>query len=370
MNILVLNWRDSKHPQAGGAEVHFHEIFRRFVKKGHTVVLLCTKWPGIEERDEQDGIIVYRWGHTYSFNWEAPLLVRKASRLHAIDCIIDDVNKLPFFSPQWFPKMKCGVIFHHLFGSTVFELAAYPFARYVQFLEAQGLRAYRNTPCCAVSRSTSSELVERGFSESKIRIIQNSVDTDTYSPDAFATKQRDLLLYAGRLKKYKNIEIVIDAVKRLSDSGTSVRLAVAGTGDHQKNLETYARDAGVFGRVEFLGHVDEATKIDLYRKAAVFVNPSLKEGWGITNIEAGACGTAVVANNAPGLRDSVRDGETGLLYKENDCNDLVRCILAMLGNASLRTKFEEAGRAHALLYSWDESARKMESWVKEAVCAE
>jgi glycosyltransferase involved in cell wall biosynthesis len=158
-------------------------------------------------------------------------------------------------------------------------------------------------------------------------------------------------------------------VQRFSRNGKRVRLAIAGTGDHEQNLVAYARELGVTQQVRFLGFVDEATKIDLYRRAAVFVNPSIKEGWGITNIEAGACGTAVVANNAPGLRDSVRNNETGLLYKENDCDDLVRCLVAVLDDQALRTRFEAGGRAHALGFSWDESARRMEAWVKEAVCA-
>ena len=366
MNILVLNWRDSKHPQAGGAEVHFHEIFKRFVKNGHRVFLLATRWPGSSKEDEQDGITVYRWGHTYLFNWEAPFLVKKVLGRHLIDCIIDDVNKLPFFSPQWFPKRKCGVIFHHLFGATVFELTAYPLARYVQCMERLSAKAYRNTPCCTVSQSTAGELIERGFPKDGIRIIPNSVDTDLYSPDSSVAKEPDLLVYTGRLKKYKNIEIVLDAVRRLSRNGKRLRLAIAGAGDHEKNLTTYSRALGVDGQIQFLGFVDEAIKIDLYRRAVAFVNPSLKEGWGITSIEAGACGTAVIANDAPGLRDSVRNNETGLLYKENDCNDLVRCLEIVIGDKALRENFERAGRLHAQMYSWDQSARTMGSKTNRA----
>jgi glycosyltransferase involved in cell wall biosynthesis len=369
MNILVLNWRDMKHPQAGGAEVHFQEIFRRFVKKGHSVVLLTTKFPGAAAQDEQDGIIIYRWGHTYSFNWEAPFLIRRVFRRHQIDCIVDDVNKLPFFSSKWFPKKQCGVIFHHLFGATIFGQTAYPFARYVLFMERLNAWGYKNTPACAVSQSTAAELVELGFAKDSIRIIENSVDTEKYSPDPGVKKVPDLLLYAGRLKKYKNVAIVLDAVKKLSDAGMRVRLAVAGAGDDENNLHDRARQLGIEDKVDFMGFVDEATKINLYCRASVFVNPSHKEGWGITSIEAGACGTAVVANDVPGLRDSVRHGETGLLYKENDCDDLVACIRKVLGDAALRAKFEAGGRRWALGFSWDESAKKMEQWLAGVVCA-
>jgi glycosyltransferase involved in cell wall biosynthesis len=220
-----------------------------------------------------------------------------------------------------------------------------------------------------VSQSTATELVELGFPKDVIRIIPNSVDTDLYSPSPRIIKEADLLVYTGRIKKYKNIEIVLEAVHRLSRNGKRLRVAIAGAGDHEKNLAAYAHMLGVENQVQFLGFVDETTKIDLYRRAIAFVNPSLKEGWGITSIEAGACGTAVVANDAPGLRDSVRNNETGLLYKENDCNDLVRCLEIVIGDRALRENFERAGRLHAQMYSWDQSARTMEKWVKEAVCA-
>ena len=369
MNILVLNWRDMKHPQAGGAEVHFQELFKRFVKKGHSVILLTTRYPGSEAQATQDGITIYRWGHTYSFNWEAPFLIRRICRRHAVDCIIDDVNKLPFFTSKWFPKRPSGVIFHHLFGTTVFGLTPYPFAVYVLLLERLCAWGYKNTPCCTVSQSTANELVDRGFSQSSIRIIENSVDTDLYRPDPLIRKEDNVLLYAGRLKKYKNVRLVLIAVKRLSDAGRQVRCAIAGSGDDEEDLKACAQQLGIGGRVDFPGHVDEATKINLYRRSTLFVNPSIKEGWGITNIEAGACGTAVVANDVPGLRDSVRNGETGLLYRENDVDDCVRCIAELLDNQELRRRCEAGGRRWALRFSWDESFWRMEQWLNEDVCA-
>jgi glycosyltransferase involved in cell wall biosynthesis len=369
MNILVLNWRDMSHPEAGGAEVHFQEIFSRFVKNGHGVILLTTRFKGSAREGMQDGITVYRWAHTYSFNWEVPFLVRRILKRHRVDCIIDDVNKLPFFTPKWFPNIPCGVIFHHLFGSTIFGQTLYPMALYVLFLERLSSWGYRTTPCCTVSQSTAHELVESGFSLDLITIIENSVDTNRYSPDDSIQKEKDLVLYAGRLKKYKNVELVLEAVKVMNDVGRQVRLAVAGAGDDEKDLRMQAKRLGIEGAVEFCGFVDETEKINLYRRASVFVNPSRKEGWGITNIEAGACGTAVVANDVAGLHDSVKNDETGLLYRENDVTDCVRCITGILDNDELRRKCETGGRQWALHFSWDESYKKMEQWITGAVCA-
>jgi len=369
MNILVLNWRDMKHPEAGGAEVHFMEIFKRLVGKGHGVTLLTTRFKGSTPEDVQDGIRVCRFGHTYTFNWEAPFLIRSLMRTTKIDCIIDDVNKIPFFTPRWFPSVKCGVFFHHLFGQTIFSLAARPMADYVLFLENMSGWGYRHVPCCTVSKSTASELANKGFDPRNISIIENSVDTDMYTPDPSIQKENDLLLYTGRLKRYKSLDILFDAVKRLSDEGMALRVIIAGSGDDEGYLKSYASKLGIGEKIRFLGYIDETMKIDLYRKAAIFINPSRKEGWGITSIEANACGTAVIANDAPGLRDSVRHEETGLLYKENDPVSLAGCIRQVIDDQRKRSLFEQQGRRWALRFSWDRSAEKVEQWLNQILSA-
>jgi len=369
MVILILNWRDTKHPQAGGAEVHYHEIFRRLVKKGHRVILLATRFAGCTDEVDRDGITVLRWGGAWLFNWEAPGLVRRAMKRFPIDIVIDDVNKIPFFTPRYMPKIPCGAFFHHLFGKTIYELAPLPMALYVLMLERMSAWGYRNTPVCTVSKSTVDDLVTHGFDAQRITVIENSVDTDLYTPDPSVPKEPDMLLYTGRLKRYKNVGIIMDAMKMLDAEDKRVRLVIAGSGDDEPALRAQARKLGLSERVIFTGYIDEQKKIDLYRRAAIFINPSFKEGWGITCIEAGACGTAVIANNAPGLRDSVVHGKTGLLYGENEALLLAECITQLFEHPSMRASMETAGREWALNFSWDKSAERMEEWLQAILSA-
>lgn len=367
MKILVLNWRDIQHPDAGGAEVHFTELFRRLVKKGYEVTLLTTRFKGSQPRVIQEGIEVLRWGHTYTFNWEAPFLIRKLLKSRTFDIVIDDVNKLPFFTPLWFPSIRSGAFFHHLFGKTVFGLTAAPMAAYVYLMEKLYSYIYKRVPCSTVSNSTASELEQLGFPRHKITIIENSVDTDYYSPDPSVPRQDDLLLYTGRLKKYKRVDIIFEAMHVLDESGQKVRLCIAGAGDDLSRLKDRCRELGLENRVEFAGYVSEEKKIELFRSTALFVNTSEKEGWGITNIEAAACATPVVANDAPGLRDSVINGETGLLYRENDARSLAECVQRLLSSRKLRQEFGERGRQWAQKFSWDSSAEKVEKWLHSIV---
>jgi glycosyltransferase involved in cell wall biosynthesis len=368
MNLLVLNWRDMKHPEAGGAEVHFQEIFKRLVQKDHSVTLLTTRFRGSEREDRQDDIRVLRWGHTYTFNWEAPLLIRRLLREQQFDCVIDDVNKIPFFTPRWFTKRSVCAFYHHLFGRTVFDLAPYPLALYVRFLERRSAWGYRDVPCCTVSKSTKADLVAHGFRADNIKIIENSVDTDRYVPPPTRDlKDAATLVFAGRLKRYKNVALAIEALAALKQKHPSIRLVVAGAGDDVEHLKSRARELNVDDRVEFAGFISEEEKIKLMQRATVFVNPSHKEGWGITNIEANACGTAVVANDAPGLRDSVRHEQTGLLYKENDKDDFIRSIELLLDDPEKREAYETQGRQWALSFSWDSSAQKVEEWLTQII---
>jgi glycosyltransferase involved in cell wall biosynthesis len=367
MNILALNWRDMEHPEAGGAEVHFFEIFSRLVEKGYDVTLLTTRFKGCSERAVCRGVEVLRLGSNVLFNWQAPFLIKKLLRERRFDCIIDDVNKLPFYSNRWFPRIPCGALFHHLFGGTVFSIAGPLTGAYVYITEKFYARAYGNVLCCAVSPSTAAELVKQGLDRERLTVIENGIDTERYCPDESVKREEDLLLYVGRLKKYKRVDDILEAMSILEKNGRAVRLAVVGTGDDLPRLKKRSLKLGLNDRVEFAGFVNENKKIEYIRRAAIFVNPSEKEGWGITNIEAAACRTPVVANNAPGLCDSVVDNETGLLYDKNDARSLASSIRKLLDDGRLRERFGINGRAWAEKFSWDASARRVEDWLRKIV---
>jgi len=367
MNILILNWRDIQHPEAGGAEVHLFEIFSRLVANGRSVTLLTTRFKGCEERTVYRGIEILRYGNNYTFNRQAPAFIKKLLKDRRFDCIIDDVNKLPFYSNKRFSDIPCCAFFHHLFGKTVFQLTTFPMALYVYLTEKRYGRNYGKTPCCAVSKSTADELLKQGFDGGDITVIENGIDVDKYCPDDSVMRDDNLLLYVGRLKKYKRVDYIFEAMSALNREGRAVRLAVVGTGDDLPRLKKRAAGLGLADMVDFAGFVEESQKIEYLRKSTIFVNPSEKEGWGITNIEASACAMPVVANDAPGLRDSVVDKETGLLYKENDVVSFTESLKKLLDDKELRKRMGLQGRRWAEKFSWDASAGRVEEWLRKIV---
>ncbi len=364
MKILVLNWLDRENPQSGGAEVHLHEIFRRLVEWGHSVTLLCSAWSGCERRATLDGIDVHRVGGRYTLSLAAPVYFRRRLRTEGFDVVVEDLNKVPFFAPLWGVGAPVALIVHHLFGATAFQEASFPVAAATWLLERPVPRVFRSVPTVAVSDSTVEDLVRRGLPRSRIEIIHNGVDLEVLSP--LPPEERfpeATLLFLGRLKRYKRVDLLLEAVAALVRRRISCRLLVAGRGDDQPRLEALRKSLNISEHVDFLGFISDAEKRDLLQKGWIHLLTSANEGWGISNLEAAACGTPTIASDVPGLRDSVVDGQTGFLVPHGDVETLSRRIEDLLGDDEKRKRLGVGARSFAEGFGWDVSARAMEAFL-------
>ena len=176
-----------------------------------------------------------------------------------------------------------------------------------------------------------------------------------------------MISYVGRLMKYKNAQFVINAMPRLRELVPGIVLEVAGGGDYRGELEKLVDKLGVRDSVKFLGRVSEDEKRNLLSRSSLFINPSFKEGWGINNIEANLCGTISMSNNVAGLKDSVVDGVTGLLYENDDPEGFCEKAAAVLHDKDRLSELERNARERALTMSWDAMAEKMEKVVEKAL---
>ena len=175
------------------------------------------------------------------------------------------------------------------------------------------------------------------------------------------------MVYVGRLKRYKGLDVVIRALPVLREQGVATRFLVAGQGDDRARLERLAAEVGVQDAVQFLGFVPEAKKVELLRRAWVNVYPSPKEGWGITNIEAAACGTPTVASDSPGLRESVAEGESGLLAEHSDSRAWADLLGRILQYGEQRERLAAGSVRHAARFSWETAAVETEQSLREVV---
>jgi glycosyltransferase involved in cell wall biosynthesis len=293
--------------------------------------------------------------------------VRSALRERRYDLVIEDINKLPLYLPL-VTRLPLYVIIPHLFGTTVFQEASWPVAMIVWSSERPIPFVYREATFHAISDSTREDLIERGIASEAVRVIYPGVDSEWYAPLEQAGRDPEPgFLYVGRLKRYKGLETALRAVAVARSRGHAVRLDLAGTGDDRARLERLAAALGVGDAVRFLGYVSEEQKRDLMRRAWAVVFPSAKEGWGLSNVEAAACGTPAVAADRPGLRESVRHEETGLLVPYGDPEALADALIRLALNRDLVERFGRAARRFAETFSWDRTADETEAHLLETL---
>lgn len=209
--------------------------------------------------------------------------------------------------------------------------------------------------------------------------IPNGVDTSIFARDGDPCIVRERFRIPGdalvvgfiggldRAHYFKHVERLIDAFARLKTP--NAYLLIVGDGDLKAELVTRAEDLGIGQRVVFAGKVQHDALAPYYAALDTLVLPSSPpESFGMVLVEAGACGKPVIASNIPGVRSVVKDGETGLLVRENDIDDLVQKLDLLLSDRDLRTRMGDEGYARVQAhYSWSAIAKRLETLYTEVL---
>lgn len=354
MKILALNWRCTRHPQAGGAELNLFEQARRWVEDGHEVTVFCSD-PGREHplpREEYvDGVRVLRRGGRFTVYLYAALFLLLYSWRY--DRILDVANGIPFFAPL-FSRRPVVLLVHHVHDRQWFAEFPAPVAAVGWFLERRVVPLlYRKRPVVAVSPTTREALVGTGVPRSHISVIYNGVEKA--EPSGVGVRGADRrIAYVGRVKKYKRLDLLVRMIPHLRDRFPDVHLDIAGSGDAEPQIRSLIEELGVGDQVTVHGYVDELTKAEILDRASVFATPSMHEGWGLSVIEANAHGCPAVAYDVPGLRVAIQNGKTGLLA-END--DAFRAALSVfLGDTEARSRYAAAALEWSGKFTWEACA--------------
>jgi len=358
LHIVALNWRDLKNPLAGGAEVHLEEILRYLGAQGHRCTLISSRFPGAPREEEVPGYRIVRGGHEYDFNLAVPWLFRRLVRRDPADIMLDDINKIPFYSPL-FTRAPILAVIPHFMGPAVFQEVNPILATAVYAAEYPVKWLYRRCHFEVISESTRQDLIARGYPAERISVILCGVDRGVYNVEHRAPKSpTPTLVSVGRIKRYKAVDHVIRALPLIRQHVPDCSLTVVGDGDGLADLNALARRLGLESAVRFVGFVPTAEKVRLLQEAHLAVNCSVREGWGLTNVEANACGTVCVAADSPGLRDSVLDGRTGLLYPHGDVGALASQAVRLLTAPALLRGMEGAALEWAGSLTWERCGRE------------
>ena len=359
MRVAFFNWRDIRHPLAGGAEVFIHQILKRFVSKGHHATLFCSTFPGCAPSETIDGIEHVRYGGRFLMYPKAYACYRRHVK-GKYDVIVESVNGMPLFLP-FFAREKVVPFIHQLTRENWFSGLPLPLALPGYYLEDAMLKVYRNNPAVVPSLSTRRDLEGLGFTN--VRIVHGGADIKR--PDV-GKEPVPTLLYLGRLTRSKRVDHALRAFKRVRDA-IPAKLWVAGSGPEAGSLMRLSENLGLGNDVVFFGRVSEEKKAELLTKAHLMLFPAVREGWGLVVNEANACGTPVIGYDVPGLWDSITAGVNGMLVPNGDFTAMADAASSLLQDGKKLEHLSASSAKHAKAFTWDRSAYEFLAFLEEVV---
>ncbi|SDZ08558.1 Glycosyltransferase involved in cell wall bisynthesis [Geodermatophilus africanus] len=360
--ILVLNWRDIRHPLAGGAEQYMHEIGRRWVGAGAAVTWFTAAADGQPARDRLDGMRVLRAGGPLSVY--AQTAVRLLRTHDHFDAVVDCQNGIPFFAPLFAGREVPVVqVVHHVHQDQFATRFSAPMAAVGRLLEGPlARRVYADRPVAAVSPSTRTELRRRLRFTGPVHVVPNGT-----VPPAVAGGGRaavPTVVVVSRLVPHKRIDLLLEHVATAAGRFPGLRVEIAGDGPDRRRLQGLAADLGLQSTVRFHGRVTDEVRDTLLDQAWLTTSTSVAEGWGCSVIEAAAWGVPCLALQAPGIRDSVLAEETGwLVDRPADFGAALVAAIEQLADPERARTITSACRDWAACFSWDRSADLLASVV-------
>lgn len=360
MNILVFSWRDPKHPTSGGAEQVMHEHMKGWTEEGHSVTLFSSRVKGLKSEEIIDKVKVIRRGIQY-FGVQFEGFLYYINNKDKFDLVVDQFHGLPFFTPLYVKKPILAVIQEVAGKVWLKNEFPFPFNLIVGTLGYLGepliFNFYKNTPFMTGSNSARESLINVKIPSKNIHIIHHGVIVK--KPNPMPPKEKiKTIMFLGAISKDKGINDVLKTFEILNKLG-EYKFWIAGRAseNYEKMIKDFAKTSGIGKRLTYFGFVSQEKKFELLSKAHLMINPSLLEGWGLVNIEANACGTPVVAYLSLGLVDSVKDGQSGILCKNNTPGELAKNIDKILTNKKLYDKLQRGSTKWSDKFKWKNSKK-------------
>ena len=336
---------------------------RRWVAAGDSVEWFTERFAGAPAEEDVDGVHVVRSGRQWTVHARA--ISRYRGRLRRrFDVVIDEVNTIPFFTP-WWAGIPGVLLIYQLAREVWWYESPFPLNAIGFALEPWYLRPYRSTPAFTISASTQADLRRLSW-RAPVTVIPIGIDTPTHI--ARPTPGREIrFLYAGRLAPSKRVHEIVAAFAEYRRDGRAGRLWLVGDGPpgYVARLRRQATELGVVKDVEFNGRVSADEKYWRMTDATALLMASVREGWGLVVTEAGACGTPAIVYDVPGLRDSVRDRETGLVVAPNP-RAMAEAMRRLVEDRDLRDRLGGAARTWSRSFTFDGAAAVLRAGLERA----
>lgn len=360
-SVLWLTWKDYRHPQAGGAEVMLRELSRRLVGDGHAVTFLTCGYPDAVSREPLDGVDVIRVGSNRYFHSFQALAYYLRRLRNTFDILIEEVNgAAPYFSIPFERRARKFLLYYQL-GRKNWLYETPPVVSqlgyYLLAPAASRLTSATHAPVITISESGRRELSQHGFDPTRTHIIPVGIEIKPIASLKGIKKfARPTLLSIGAMRAMKRTLDQIKAFELAKQRIPQLRLKIAGSsaGPYGKKVMGYIQQSPHAQAIEYLGKVSPEEKTTLMQKSHLTMQTAIEEGWGFTITEAASQGTPAIAYNVDGLRDSIRDGQTGQLTDENP-KALSTAIVTLLNDQELYDRVREAAWRWSKQITFDHS---------------
>jgi glycosyltransferase involved in cell wall biosynthesis len=354
MTILILNWRDPKNPNAGGAELLTQEMAKRWVKKGHTVIQISSLFTDARKEEVIDGVHFIRMGKWWSVQFLACFYYLRHLK-NSTNIIIDEVHWFPFFSTLYAPK-KTVLFVCEVANKLFYTVFPYPIAISWRVFERIYLHMYKNVPAMAISKSTYDDLIKERHSSKNLIILPMGLTVPS-KLKKYPKEKKPTLISVSRLNRQKGTFDVIEAFSLVKKDVPNARLWLVGSAskDMLEEVKNKMKSYKLTDSVKLFGFVSQEKKFELLSRSHLLVSASTQEGWGLTIQEAALTQTPSVVYNTHGFRDSITNKKDGILTGSNP-NALAEGITQVLKNKELHKKLQLHAEKKVKQHSWEKTA--------------
>ncbi len=370
-SVGMVAWRDIDDDEAGGSELHAHEIARRWAACGIDVVLRTSGVAGGPRTLVRDRYRAVRADGRYAVFTHAPLEIAagRFGPIGKLDGLVEIWNGMPFLSPLWWRGPR--IVFLHHVHAEMWRMVLPPrLAQAGNLLESRlAPPIYRKTRIVTLSHSSRQEIVQSlGMKPELVSVVPPGIDArfsregpregpspvGARSPGTAVKSSHPLVVAVGRLVPVKQFHRLIAAAGPLQALHRDLEVVIVGEGYERPALEAAIATAGLSDVVRLTGRLSDDQLVDLYRRAWVLASTSVREGWGMTVTEAAACGTPSVASRIAGHVDAVEDDVSGVLFDNDD--QLVKMLDRVLSDAAFRDRLSAGALKKARDLTWDATA--------------
>ncbi len=332
MKILWFTWKDKINPLAGGAEAVNEALAEKLVQDGHEVILIVAGFKNALPEEIINGYKVIRLGNRWTVYWQAYKYYKKYL-IGWADLVIDEINTIPF-GCKFYVREKNIILCYQLCRQIWFYQMFFPLNLIGYLLEPFYIWLLHDKVVLTESESTKKDLQKHGYKKNNIYVFNIGLEIEP-AKDLTASKAVEpTILSLGNIRNMKRCLHIIKAFEIAKQKIFTLKLAIAGdaSAKYGKKVLDYVNKSKFKNSINYFGKVSTEKKLELMQKSHLICVTSVKEGWGIIVTEANSQGTPSIVYDIDGLRDAVKNNETGIICEKNTPQDLAISIINLLND--------------------------------------